>query len=141
MANQLLDTQSINELRLSSQLSGTPIGASYQTSTGQPVQLVALDKWVVTKDLFVTIWFWYMLCSKVYNGQFDRDSATNTIRSLNTEEILRLSKPNWDLLDRVYTSTTRAYQDQKLSIEAKRNILARVLEEVATSTRVELEAA
>lgn len=141
MANQLLDTQSINELRLSSQLSGTPIGASYQTSTGQPVQLVALDKWVVTKDLFVTIWFWYMLGSKVYNGQVDRDSATNTIRSLNTEEILRLSKPNWDLLDQVYTSTTRAYQDQKLSIEAKRNILARVLEEVAASTRVELEAA
>lgn len=141
MANQLLDPELVNQLRLASQLSGTPVGGCFPTEEGDTVSLVATNEWVVTKDLFVTMWFWYMLNSKVYNSLVDRDAATVTIRSLNQEIVDSLKKPNWDLVDRVYNNINSTYLEQRLTTEAKRNILARILEECRISTGVEQEAA
>ena len=141
MANQLLDPELVNQLRLASQLSGTPVGGCFLTQEGDPICLVATNEWVLSKELFVTIWFWYMLNSKIYNSLVDRDVATATIRSLNQGIVDSLKKPNWDLVDRVYSNINSAYLEQKLTTEAKRNILARILEECRISTGVEQEAA
>ena len=143
MGIQLLNSSDLEQLRTSSVLSTTPVAQTFCTEMGS-VQLVAIQQWVLPKNLFVTLWMWYMLDSVVYRGHVDHEVTDQIIGKLNPAWIHSMDqkpsafhKPSSsqknpkELLNLIYFRMKSEYESQSHSLEHKRQIFHRILDELA----------
>jgi hypothetical protein len=127
---QLLKFEQIEELRTSSVLSYTPMAQTFQTASG-PTSLVAVHNWVLPKNLFVTLWMWYMLDAKVYTAHVDHEVSDQIIAYLNPEGTQSIKKRENQWLNYIFTELSRIYRDQNHNAANKKQIFNRVLDELA----------
>lgn len=131
MGIQLLKLEQIEELRTSSVLSETPLAQTFATSAG-PVGVVAVGSWVLPKNLFVTLWIWYMLEAKVYTAHVNHELADTVIAYLNPQatQSIKTSKNQW--LNHIFTELSRIYRHQGHTVAQKKQIFNRILLELAS---------
>lgn len=92
--------------------------------------LVAVTDWILPKDAFVMIWFWFMLDAKVYNKYWDHHTWDPIIHALNEDKIksqpkLRFQEGKW--LDICYKSMITQYQKCNWNLEQKQMIFNQVI--------------
>lgn len=131
MGIQLLNWDDIEQLRTSSVLSMTPMAQTFATDQG-PVKLVAVHNWVLPKDLFVTLWMWYMLDGKIYSAHVDHNISDQILAYLNPAWFSRLNGKNRiELLNQIWTKLYHEYRESPHDLAAKREIFHRILDELA----------
>ena len=72
MDRTVLDCQ---DLLTMSKMSETAIAGWVNINQDQ-MPLVAVADWILPKDAFVMLWFWFMLDAKVYNKYWDHHTWT-----------------------------------------------------------------
>lgn len=128
MRQKLLDFA--QELRVNSVLSQTPVAGSCVID-GQLWELVALDKWVVDKQMFVYVWMWYMMGNKVYLSLLDMPAVDQQLIDLNPHAQPLLDHPDAKpLIHRVFRNTIKVYDAHKLSIGQKNQLFRQMLDQL-----------
>lgn len=128
MRQKLLDFA--QELRVNSVLSQTPVAGSC-VFDGRLWELVALDTWVVDKQMFVYVWMWYMIGSKVYLSLLDMPTVDQQLIDLNPHAQTWRDQPNAKpLIHRVFRNTTKVYAAHKLSVGQKNQLFRQMLDQL-----------
>ena len=126
MDTTVLDCQ---DLLTMSRMSETAI-AGWVNINKDKMPLVAVADWILPKDAFVMIWFWFMLDAKVYNKYWDHHTWDPIIHALNEDKIksqpkLRFQEGKW--LDICYLSMITQYQKCNWNLEQKQMIFDQVI--------------
>lgn len=126
MDTTVLDCQ---DLLTMSRMSETAI-AGWVNINKDKMPLVAVADWILPKDAFVMIWFWFMLDAKVYNKYWDHHTWDPIIHALNEDKIksqpkLRFQEGKW--LDICYKSMITQYQKCNWNLEQKQMIFNQVI--------------
>lgn len=112
-----------------SRLSETAI-AGWVMVDDQQIPLVAVADWILPKDAFVMVWFWFMLDAKVYNKYWDHATWDPVIHALNKEKIqsnLKLSFLQGKWLEICYGQLYSQYQKLNWSLAQKAHIFEQVI--------------
>lgn len=126
MAYELLECR---ELLTMSMLSNTAIGGWIHIEDGQ-IALVAVADWILPKDAFVMLWFWYLLDSKIYMKEMSHKKWDPIIRSLNRKKILNHPKLNTRtnrFLEKIFEDLYHCYNCHNWSLSDKNMVFQQVI--------------
>jgi hypothetical protein len=126
MDRTVLDCQ---DLLTMSKMSETAIAGWVNINQDQ-MPLVAVADWILPKDAFVMLWFWFMLDAKVYNKYWDHHTWDPVIHALNEHLIKSHAKLRfWDSqwLSHCYQHVVTHYQKCNWSLEQKASIFQQVV--------------
>ena len=140
MAHELLE---LDALLTMSRLSDTAIGGWLQTDQ-EITPVVAVADWILPKDVFVMVWFWYMLDSKLYSKKWDNEKWDPIIFGLNNHKFQDPSRPklygrvltssnNWsnNWLETVYLDLCKVYKKHAWTVVQKNEIFQQVVGNLA----------
>lgn len=137
MEQQLLDLES---LRLQSVFSQTPV-AEQLNIQGQLIPLVAINRWIMPKSCFVTIWTWFMLDGQAYHKLVNHSAWDPILQILNPEQTTQVGTKaaNGQIMSTIFHSMYHDYRHLNLTVMDKRDMFVRVISSLTSD--VELMAA
>jgi hypothetical protein len=96
------------------------------------VPMVALQGWVMPKDCFIMLWFWFMSNGKVYHKHWDHDTWNQVLMELNPAPDSKHQNYKDHVLTCIHDRlVSRIMQDSKL--DEKYDIFTRVITQLQES--------
>lgn len=132
MAHKLLELETLLTM---SKLSDTAISDWVETDQGH-IPLVAVADWILPKNAFVMVWYWYMLGNKIYAASWDAAKWDTIIYELNKNKVDDYLRKNYlsannrgnvQWLDIIYNDLGVCYNQQSWTVAQKNEIFHQVI--------------